>query len=461
MNNVQGIQLNPQKKSNKLVDFIRNNQAILLSLIITGLVALVFGIFLANKGMTPAEGWYSYYAKLINKDGLVPYKDFQLLFPPLYTYTIALFTKIFGYEIMALRVLGVLIYVTLSVFANLIFYKLLKNPVFSCVIGILVFAYLQSEIAQISYDYIRFMDVTVYVALFAFLCFFEKRDKIQKRKYLFLDCALPSVIVCGVFSAFASLFKQSSGLIFAFGIGVLFVFFIITSKEKLKLLYSLIWYCISIAVVYGLTFIFLAANGALSSYFHYVYGVAANSKGGLFTVLFANFFKTIPSLLKTLPIVAVILLLIVGAWFYNKKHDKDQEISQKKSLIIMGVLGGATLLLLILSFCFAGVGSAFSNVYYGNVINLIFVINAIVMILFFVAIIIKKDAFLGDKVFNENMFIISFIAFILAYAVCMSGGLCQSQVALCFGVTASVLFKYVRLNGKAFVSIILSGVFSF
>ena len=70
---------------------------LLMSLSVALLLALLAGI-LTTRGISPAEGWYSYYAYQINEQGAVPYVDFELLFPPLYTYLIALFTRIFGYE---------------------------------------------------------------------------------------------------------------------------------------------------------------------------------------------------------------------------------------------------------------------------------------------------------------------------------------------------------------------------
>jgi hypothetical protein len=74
------------------------------------LVCTLYAAFLANKTFPPTEGWYSYYAYLINEHGAVPYLDFELLFPPLYVLLITFFTRIFGYEIFALRVLGVVFF---------------------------------------------------------------------------------------------------------------------------------------------------------------------------------------------------------------------------------------------------------------------------------------------------------------------------------------------------------------
>ena len=65
-----------------------------------------------------AEGWYSYYAKCINR-GEVVYKDFDYLFTPLYIFFIALITKIFGYKVIILRIVGIIFFCLIGTFVYL------------------------------------------------------------------------------------------------------------------------------------------------------------------------------------------------------------------------------------------------------------------------------------------------------------------------------------------------------
>lgn len=67
-----------------------------------------------SKTMPFAEGWYTYYAQLINEKGLLPYRDFEYLFSPLYIYFIAFVTRIFGYDIIVLRRLGILMFAVIA-----------------------------------------------------------------------------------------------------------------------------------------------------------------------------------------------------------------------------------------------------------------------------------------------------------------------------------------------------------
>ena len=72
-------------------------------MVLTIAVAIFYVALMCNKTMPFAEGWYTYYAQLINEKGLLPYKDFEYLFSPLYIYFIAFVTRFFGYDILTLR----------------------------------------------------------------------------------------------------------------------------------------------------------------------------------------------------------------------------------------------------------------------------------------------------------------------------------------------------------------------
>ena len=75
---------------------IDKNRDYKLGVLFTIIPVVLFAAILCNKTMPAAEGWYTYYAQLIN-NGQVVYKDFEYLFMPGYITFIALFTKIFGY----------------------------------------------------------------------------------------------------------------------------------------------------------------------------------------------------------------------------------------------------------------------------------------------------------------------------------------------------------------------------
>ena len=68
-----------------------------------------FAALLSFRTMPVSEGWYAEYAWQINH-GNLPYRDFEYLFFPLYLFIISFYTRIFGYSILALRILGVVVF---------------------------------------------------------------------------------------------------------------------------------------------------------------------------------------------------------------------------------------------------------------------------------------------------------------------------------------------------------------
>lgn len=451
----------------KVITFYQKNTAILLACLVSGLVALIFGAFLCNKALSPAEGWYSYYAYLINVKHQVPYVDFEILFPPLYVYCIAFYTKIFGYSIIALRILGVFIYMALSVLACLIFYKVFGNALVSSAVGILTFAFLQSEVAQISYDYIRFMDLSVYISVLAFVIHLKKDVKPIK-KFSLVNTVSPSLIVSAVFAVFASLFKQSSGLIYLiFVIAMLcFIFLSVDKENKKRALCDLIWFIIIAVSIYLAMFLILLIQGGLGKYFYYNFKAASGSKGGVFTILFGNFIKVLPDVFKHIGVITLILVIVIVEILLNKFLDKTDKLDKEKTaklfdVISICVLGVVLSLALISAFTNNQFGVLATIDYPAELLYWPVLIDLLVVVTAFVGVVLKDKSLFGDKKSTYSVLFLSAVAFCLAYAVCMSGGLCQSQVALCVGVSFAIIAYFAKFAGKRLVSIALCALLCF
>ena len=131
-----------------------NNTKYLFSVII---VCGIYSGVLYNQTMPLSEGWYTYYAQCINR-GQVVYKDFDYLFTPLYIYFLVLFTIIFVYNIIFMRICGIVFYCTLYVVIFLVIKEVFgeKKAVIATCVSML---YLQTEMAQVFYDYVRLMDI--------------------------------------------------------------------------------------------------------------------------------------------------------------------------------------------------------------------------------------------------------------------------------------------------------------
>lgn len=426
---------------------------LLMSLSVALLLAILAGV-LTTRGISPAEGWYSYYAYQINEQGAVPYVDFELLFPPLYTYLIALFTRIFGYSIMALRVFGVVVFAATGVFAALIFEKLTDNTWFGLFGGFLVLSMLQSEVVQVFYDYIRLMDLHVYAAIYFFMRFFARLDKGEVKKGWFdLDILLGSV-----FAVLASMYKQSSGLIFLIFCYLVLAFLLIVLKEKRMLATHL---AVSLGVgvlLYGVMFLFLYGEGSLSQYFYYNFKASVSAKGGsIFAMLFGWIGRdTLPFLVGVLGSLA----MLTGIWwlarFSREREGEVIDYSRRAKL----VFATASLALVLLVAVLVGV-------FYEQLQYVFFPLPQLMTILMFAVFLFAAMGFAYifqwkwipvERAEWHRYFFMSGSVAILGLAVCTSGGVSESQLALGYGLIAAVILPHLRFSKGQFAAGVLAAL---
>lgn len=147
---------------------IRLNIKWLTGLLITFLCCVFYASLISFRTLPISEGWYTEYAWQINH-GNLPYRDFEYLFFPLYIYLIAGFTRIFGYSILALRIFGVFIYGGIGIVLYCMFAKLFDN-LSGVIAAVTASLYLQSEVGQMFYDYIRVHDLFAVTATYLLLC---------------------------------------------------------------------------------------------------------------------------------------------------------------------------------------------------------------------------------------------------------------------------------------------------
>ena len=151
------------------------------------------------------EGWFSEYANLI-RDGMIPYRDFPLLLPPLYPLTIAAFQSVFGEGLFALHVLGMFI----TVGIGLALFCLLRgifNDTASAFAALIGTIYYQSGVAFLGYDFTQFL--TLYLLTAGILVANYAARIVQKAPDFRINRLL--CFGAGVFLSFAILTKHSNG----------------------------------------------------------------------------------------------------------------------------------------------------------------------------------------------------------------------------------------------------------
>lgn len=298
-------------------------------LIFTVLAAAIYTGISCNKTMPMAEGWYTYYAQLINEKGLQPYRDFEFLFSPVYIYFIALFTKIFGYKIIALRILGVVMFSVIAAGVYLVAVEIVgeEKSWIAGISAITAVYYLQSEVVQIFYDYIRLMDIfSVFSVYFLIRSVKAMRDNSQKaQKNLFL---------CGTMVALFINVKQNMGLIFWAYTIVLVIFLGVYLNQNIKKIFKgIAAFMLPIAIISAVLYGSLWLIGSLSNFFAMTGAGAVSAKGGIFAILFnwipnnINSFRT--GIQKALICFLLFIVLVVwNTWLSQKSEQENQQSSK-------------------------------------------------------------------------------------------------------------------------------------
>ena len=426
-------------------------------LIVFAICAAYAGL-LSTRGMPPTEGWYSHYAYLINEEGAVPYRDFELLFPPLYTYLIALFCRVFGYGILALRILGVWIYALTGLLAYLIFERLTRRPIFAVLAGLLTASILQSEVVQIFYDYIRWMDLAIYLSIYFFIVAIEGVR--ESGRVSFLE---PSVLLGAFFAVLASLFKQSSGLIYLLFCLLFLVFAALvfpSAKQYLKMIGSSL--CV-IVLCYGTTVLFLMRQGALRAYLYYNFGAALSAKGGsISTLLFGWLIRANLTLAELL--LGVLGLLAACAallWLYLLGKRRPLRVGDPilplRTQILIG-LGAFLVLFLFASVVYEPLRPLWFGAWKQALPFLAAMISFATVSVAAIAWRIQgKSPANGTEVFC----FFSGCVFTVAYSVCTSGGLVESQIALGYPLLALLLLPLIKFRKSEWLAIGLSALMLF
>ncbi len=423
----------------KLVDSQRASFWIGLS--VTVLAAVALAVILSFRTFPISEGWYSVYAKYIN-DGKIPYKDFELLFMPLYSYLIALITRVFGYDLYVLRIFGVLVFAGIAAVAYTILSRLF-HPWVSVIAAITALYYLQSEVVQVFYDYIRVFDLLTYAATLLLMIHIGSRASRESEKGGY---RIPwPLVASGALASFAFLVRQSSGaLVLAYG-GLLLVFLVFLERGRQgrrRALLDTAGYVAAAVLPVALLLGYMALNGSLGYFYSETVGSAIGAKGGIATVLFAwipRWFVSLQS--QSLYLVAFVLGIGINYTLY-KTHGASAESGRRNfaasAVFLVAVFGG-------LAFCYINKGTtlAFAKLSFTSIMNQLFVIPILVFL------------FLGYRAISDagkpspspkrlEMLALSGMIIAIGYGSGTSAGLSQGQTALALALLLGLLLEFSR-----------------
>lgn len=413
-------------------------------LILTCVISGVYCCVLSFKSFPVSEGWYSVYAQYVNS-GKMPYKDFELLFMPLYTYLISGITRIFGYDLIVLRIFGVLIFVGLSALSYKMF-RCLFNEGISLVASVVAVIYLQSEPPQIFYDYIRVFDILTYSSTLLLMKYIIGIHREKKNRHDVIFLALS-----GILSACAFLTRQNSGaFVIAYSV-ILLVFFKILAPNRVKWMHMAA-YCISVAIPIAFIIGYMLFSGTLKLFLELTVTSALDAKGGLLTVLFAWIPRMVENvLLYRIFAICLFMLLAYGYYTIYRSKKNSARIERKDKSV------GITFALAILTgipFLYYNKGTtvAFNQIKVNTISDCFYTGSIIVFIIEFIWVILHSSE--KDKEWHIATLTLSGMIIAIGYGCGTSAGLSEGQTGLALGLVLGMLLYLASTRVDNIISVV-------
>lgn len=116
--------------------FINNKEDVLAVFVISFIITAILCSYTFNT-VAPQEGWYSIYARNILQDGLVPYRDFFLVVPPIFLYIWTIWQAIFGDNFIVFHYLNFLFQISCVTSFYLLF-KQVFNRKIAIIVSLLI-----------------------------------------------------------------------------------------------------------------------------------------------------------------------------------------------------------------------------------------------------------------------------------------------------------------------------------
>ena len=403
--------------------------------ILLTLTVFTYALILSLRTMPFAEGWYTYYAECIN-NGETAYKDFDYLFTPFYIHLIALFTKIFGYKIILLRIFGAFIFSGIALCLYLTLKEVFDKKI-AVVATIPAVMYQQSEVVQIFYDYIRVMDLFVCLTLLFLLKYIKSfRTNITlAQKYLF---------IAGIFNAIVILTKQNVGiLILAYTFLLIIAASIACHYEIKKTSRLLLWFLLGSFIPIFFTVLLMISNDSLTAFFSQTGSEAIAAKGGVLAILFAWFYNNSISFGAGLNnavycLELLVVLIIIYYYCVHKETTPRKETTFNKYTPIIYLLFCLTSFVLMSQL--KGFSFLFNKTQYLSPYTLFLIVTPIFLILILLTI---KAFVKHEEVTTESLLLITITGayFTISWSCGMSAGLAEGQASIGLAVIVAIVLK--------------------
>ena len=409
----------------------------LIYLVMIFFTVTTLAILLSFRTAPFAEGWYTYYAKCMN-NGLIVYKDFDYLFTPFYINFIAMICKFFGYNLFVLRIVGVIFFTAISIVVYFCFKDVFTKPL-ACLASIVAAFYLQTEVVQVFYDYVRLMDI---FSCATTLCLVKYINSIRKNKWLML---------AGCINSFFFLTKQNMGLLFfAFAFVFIFIARLIQQKRLLPAIKHTLLFFVSFLTPIILTALSMLIKGNLFDFIHLTGGDALAAKGGTMAVLFGWIKNNANIFVANIKIAAFALLFIALLFFIKNKFSKKED----ELTLPLSVLSFSLAVFFYLFF----VSHDTNYLKYITNTNLFNPYNIFLIVFTLFYVFVTSAIIMHIQKENVPNHLLSYIGitgayFAISYGCGMSGGLAEGQATLGIAFIICIFFSELQFKHSAFLKI--------
>ena len=280
-------------------------------------IFLAICIFIVSQILTKEvnnldELWNFNFARIMS-DGLVPYRDFNMILGPLTPFICSIFLKIFGQELVVTRILTVI----LDAITIFTFYKIMEKLQIKDFIKytiLIIGTYIVKNFFAFDYNWaiVLLCGIIIYLEI--------DKEKTWKQNLLI-----------GILIGLTITVKQTVGIVIAFGtIG--YRLLEVRNKQDFKTFLKYVGYRLIGFGIVGVTFVLiLFFTGALKYYIDYcILGIATFTN----KVSYMELIKSSNLIIRFLSLVPIIIILLLG-YMYIKKNKREALVLLVYSTIMM------------------------------------------------------------------------------------------------------------------------------
>ena len=277
-------------------------------LVFLGLFLMISPIILSKPLNNLDEIWIYNFAKNM-ADGLIPYRDFNMITTPLLPMISGSFLDIFGNELIIMRILAIFLCTFILFFAFKILNKLKIPFIYNLFFVFLLFLLLQDYFCI---DYNFGVLLITLILIYLELNYYEKNKYYFSKKYLFH-------FLIGILSSCCILMKQSTGFFIAL-ISIIYPIFFVKNKIDFKN-YLKIFFIRILGILITIIFLvnYLFINNSFYTFIDYcILGIKTFSN----SIPYSNLINSNNLIIKLLSIFIPIFILIAGIYLLKKKEKK-------------------------------------------------------------------------------------------------------------------------------------------